>query len=55
VVRPGGLILLLEHGRGTSEKLNSMLDKGADQRFEKWGCWWNRDILGIVHEVWQRC
>lgn len=51
MVEPGtGRILLLEHGRGWSF-INGLLDGYADDHFRKYGCWWNRDIEGIVREA----
>lgn len=49
--KPGGRLVLLEHGRSSWEFINRVLDKGADQHKEKWGCLWNKDILGIVRQV----
>lgn len=52
MVEPGtGRIYLLEHGRGSFEFLNRWLDKSAEGHFKKHGCWWNRDIEGIVREA----
>ncbi|MEW5311585.1 MAG: hypothetical protein WDW38_003290 [Sanguina aurantia] len=51
VCKPGGLILLLEHGKSSSDWLNSQLDESASQHHNKWGCWWNRDIMQIVGEA----
>jgi methyltransferase OMS1 len=45
-----GRILLLEHGRGSSEWLNGVLDKFAENHAKKFGCWWNRDLEKIVRE-----
>ncbi|KAK4229455.1 S-adenosyl-L-methionine-dependent methyltransferase [Podospora fimiseda] len=51
-VKPGtGKILLLEHGRGWFDWMNGLLDKWAPAHHAKYGCWWNRDIEGIVREV----
>ncbi|KAK4677082.1 hypothetical protein QC764_408420 [Podospora pseudoanserina] len=48
-VVPGtGRILLLEHGRGWFGWINGLLDKYAPGHFQKFGCWWNRDIEGLV-------
>ena len=44
----GGQCLFLEHGRAKYEWLNNMLDRGSCKHEDKWGCTWNRDILGIV-------
>lgn len=52
VVRPGsGRIYLLEHGRGWYDWINGLLDKFAPSHFERYGCWWNRDIEGIVRKA----
>ena len=52
VVKPHGNILLLEHGRSnTWNWLNVALDKTDKDHAEKWGCHWNRDILGLVKEA----
>ncbi|KAJ9079135.1 hypothetical protein DSO57_1038612 [Entomophthora muscae] len=48
VCKPGGKILLLQHGTGYFDFLNNLLDKNADKHAEKWGCWWNRDITEIL-------
>lgn len=51
VCRPGGRLLLLEHGRSHYSWLSSVLDKFADAHAQKWGCHWNRDILAFVREA----
>jgi methyltransferase OMS1 len=52
VLQPGtGRIYLLEHGRGWFDFLNGWMDKTAEGHFKKHGCWWNRDIEGIVREA----
>ena len=48
VCRPGGSVLLLEHGASSYGWLTNILDKHAAQHALKWGCWWNRDIAAIV-------
>lgn len=61
VCRPDGTILLLEHGRPPTTGVTgggisgwilatvaSTLDRTASPHFDKFGCWWNRDIHGIV-------
>jgi methyltransferase OMS1 len=45
-----GRILLLEHGRGTWEWVNRLLDGYAQGHATHWGCWWNRDLEEIVKE-----
>ncbi|KAK4130976.1 hypothetical protein BT67DRAFT_487323 [Trichocladium antarcticum] len=53
-VRPdSGRIILLEHGRGWYEWINGMLDEYAPKHFQKYGCWWNRDIEHLVREAAQ--
>ncbi|KAL4430826.1 hypothetical protein ABPG75_006082 [Micractinium tetrahymenae] len=51
VCKPGGRILLLQHGKGTWGFINNVLDNGAGEHFRKWGCWWNRDIERIVKQA----
>ncbi|KAK8031049.1 Methyltransferase OMS1 [Apiospora arundinis] len=49
VVKPEtGRIILLEHGRSWWELINGLLDRSAKGHFERFGCWWNRDIEHIV-------
>ena len=51
VTKPGGKILLLEHGKGSWEFINTMLHNQALNHCEKWGCEWNRDIEKLVQSV----
>ncbi|KAH7319735.1 ubiquinone/menaquinone biosynthesis-related protein [Stachybotrys elegans] len=52
VVKPGsGRIILLEHGKGWFGLVNGLLDRNAWKHFEKFGCWWNRDIPALVEEA----
>jgi len=51
VCKPGGQLILLQHGKASWGWLNHRLDDEAQAHFAKWGCWWNRDILQLVHEV----
>ncbi|PHH50048.1 Methyltransferase OMS1, mitochondrial [Ceratocystis fimbriata CBS 114723] len=46
-----GKIILLEHGKASYRLVNTLLDRSAPQHFEKYGCWWNRDIEKIVTEA----
>lgn len=48
ILKRDGKILLLEHGRGTHDWLNNILDKAAPGHADKHGCWWNKDIGAIV-------
>ncbi|KAJ3088372.1 Methyltransferase-like protein 7B [Quaeritorhiza haematococci] len=50
VCKDDGRILLLEHGRSYWSWMNEILDKGSMQHRMKWGCWWNRDIEGMLKE-----
>ncbi|KAJ1460313.1 S-adenosyl-L-methionine-dependent methyltransferase [Pelagophyceae sp. CCMP2097] len=49
--RANGVVLLLEHGRSHYGWLNDLLDKYASRHLERWGCSWNRDIVGICAEA----
>lgn len=50
--RPGsGRIYLVEHGRGSYGWLNGLLDRFAPRHFQRYGCWWNRDIEDIVRKA----
>mmetsp|Transcript_16903 Transcript_16903/g.26196 ORF Transcript_16903/g.26196 Transcript_16903/m.26196 type:complete len:273 (-) Transcript_16903:257-1075(-) len=52
VCRPGGKILLLEHGRSkTWEGLSNYLDRNAERHAKNWGCVWNRDLDEIVEKA----
>jgi methyltransferase OMS1 len=52
VCKPGGKILLLEHGRSKSWlSLSSYLDKNAERHAKNWGCIWNRDLDAILESV----
>jgi methyltransferase OMS1 len=49
VCKPGGKILLLEHGRSkTWNALSEYLDKNAERHAKNWGCIWNRDLDAIL-------
>lgn len=50
LLRPGGKLVLLEHGRASwPTLLNRLLDTYADGHFKRFGCRWNRDIAAIVN------
>lgn len=46
-----GRIILLEHGKGWFGIVNGLLDQNAGKHFEKYGCWWNRDIQALAEEA----
>lgn len=48
LLRPGGRVVLLEHGRSYYDSLNKRMDDRAEERFHDWGCRWNLDIPEIV-------
>lgn len=48
LLKPGGKIVLLEHGRGPYESMNKTMDEKAAERAKEWGCRWNLDIDKIV-------
>jgi len=51
-VTPGtGRVILVEHGRGTWRLLNWWLDRNATDHFQKYGCWWNRDIESVIRKA----
>ncbi|KAM0271104.1 hypothetical protein ACHAQH_009226 [Verticillium albo-atrum] len=52
IVKPeSGRIILVEHGRGWWRVVNTLLDWSALSHFRKYGCWWNRDIVGIIESA----
>lgn len=50
LLRPGGRIVLLEHGRGEYNWINDVLDNRAEKRLETWGCRWNLDIGELLDD-----
>jgi len=48
--KPGGQILLLEHGKSGKSMLDATLARGRDCHAANWGCIWDRDIDEIVRE-----
>ncbi len=48
VCRPGGRILLLEHGRSGRAWLARWQDRHAEAHARRLGCWWNRDPIAVV-------
>lgn len=51
VCRPGGRILLLEHGRSRVAWIGRLQDRGADWHHQALGCRWNREPLRMVEEA----
>ncbi|KAI9478122.1 MAG: hypothetical protein EXX96DRAFT_483500 [Benjaminiella poitrasii] len=43
-------VLLLEHGRSHYDWLNRLLDTNVDKHVKQWGCWWNRDVMGLFED-----
>lgn len=50
LLKPEGRIVLLEHGRGTYDFVNKILDDRAEKRLKTWGCRWNLDIGEILDD-----
>lgn len=48
--KPGGRILLLEHGESDWAALAWWQKHRLNRHVVKWGCFWNRDILKLVRE-----
>lgn len=48
VAKPGGRILLLEHGKSDWRTLAWWQQHRLNRHVVKWGCFWNRDILELV-------
>ena len=51
VCKPGGRILLLEHGRSDVEILSRFLDWRAEAHYEKHGCRWNQEPVELVRDA----
>jgi ubiquinone/menaquinone biosynthesis C-methylase UbiE len=51
VCRPGGRILLLEHGRSDHARVAAYQDRSAAGHARYLGCWWNRDPLETVRQA----
>jgi len=48
--KPGGQLLLLEHGVSDWSLLAYWQQHRLNRHVVKWGCYWNRDILKLVRE-----
>lgn len=51
LLKPGGRIVLLEHGRSTWDFINNHLDFRSEKRMKTWACRWNLDIGELVDEA----
>ena len=51
VCRPGGRILLLEHGRSDHDWLGRLQDRTADWNAKQLGCHWNGEPSELVREA----
>ncbi|KAF9577219.1 hypothetical protein BGW38_007720, partial [Lunasporangiospora selenospora] len=51
VLKPGGQLLLLEHGNSDWGFMKDMQAKHLDRHVHKYGCYWNREIEGLLTEA----
>ncbi|KAJ9105681.1 hypothetical protein QFC19_003455 [Naganishia cerealis] len=51
LLKPGGRIVLLEHGRSTWDFINNHLDFRAPKRMKTWACRWNLDIGELIDDA----
>lgn len=49
--KPGGKILLMEHGRSRIGWIGRWQDRRAAKHAEQFGCHWNREPLEIAEEA----
>ncbi len=54
VCRPGGRIVLLEHGKGTWKLINDILVAQEQTHFNRWGCHFNRDVDALITDLVKR-
>jgi methyltransferase OMS1, mitochondrial len=50
LVKPDGKIVLIEHGLGTYDWINNVLDSIWEDHAKKWGCITNRSISRIIRD-----
>jgi len=48
--KPGGSVLLLEHGASSWPPLRWWQEHRLNRHVDMWGCYWNRDIEGLVRD-----
>ncbi|GJJ78045.1 methyltransferase OMS1, mitochondrial [Entomortierella parvispora] len=51
VLKPGGQLLLLEHGNSNWKAMQDMQASKLDRHVHKYGCYWNREIEDLVVEA----
>ncbi|QBM88780.1 methyltransferase OMS1 [Metschnikowia aff. pulcherrima] len=51
LLKPGGRIVLLEHGRSNWDFVNNHLDFRAEKRMHTWACRWNLDIGEMIDDA----
>jgi methyltransferase OMS1 len=51
VLRPGGQLLLLEHGNSHWGFMQDMQARQLDRHVHKYGCYWNREIEELVQDA----
>lgn len=49
VTRPGGRILLVEHGRSSVDWIARLQDRRADRHYRAAGCRWDQDVNALLH------